>query len=107
MKIEGIVNSKQSYSRKRGQTIQRTGNVLPDNTRTNRDTLSVSKTGRAEAQEKTQSTTRRGINGQIKESPLEHQCRVERLKVIIENGTYSVPNNLVVDAIIRRAGEGS
>ena len=104
MKIEGITNSRRSYLRE--QTIQRTGRMLQNTTRINRDTLSVSQAGRAEAQEKTQGLFRRDNRGQIKESPLEHQCRVERLKANIENGTYSVPNNLIVDAIIRRSGEG-
>lgn len=102
MKVDGIMNNRLGYLHE--QTIQSGGRTSADNNRANRDTLSVSKAGRAEAQEQG-GVVRRDRHGQIKESPLEHQCRVEKIKVDIENGTYHVSNDLVVDAIIRRLGE--
>lgn len=72
--------------------------------KSNHDTLTISaKTLQNSAEAVTNTGKVKAVQEQ---TPVAHKERVERIKVDIQNGTYSVANDLVADAIVRRAGEG-
>lgn len=100
MKVDGKINNMVGYQR--GMTAYHLNKPQGESHRLNHDTLSLSEAGKAESTERLHMTE----NGRIKESQLEHQSRIEKIKVDIENGNYSISKDLVVDAILRRSTNG-
>lgn len=104
MKVEGNINCGM-VNFYRESASNGTNKPHEGEQRLNRDTLSLSAAGKAESEERKQTAE---TNRSQTVSQLEYRSKVEKIKVDIEKGSYSVSNDLIVDAIIRHAaGERS
>lgn len=88
---------------KKGNTVK-TATQNHVASKSNHDTLTISAKPLQNGAEAMTNTRKAGALQE--QTPIAHKERVERIKVDIQNGTYSVANDLVADAIVRRAGEG-